>query len=376
MEIQERKRRYFSQAAGIVALALCFAAVPVLVAQEQRGQPQQQEQQEQAEQQEQQYPQEQAEQQEQQGRQEQRGPQEQQQQRDPRNVPFRRFGPRGNTQPPAQAYQPAPPTLTIPAGTVIMVRTSQWLSSDQNHMGDLFDAVLMQPVVVDGFVVARPGQTVIGRVGVAQKSKAGGGNSRLGVELNQLVLVDGQQLPLRTQLMQSNGRSNTGQNIATMGVTTGMGAAIGAAANRREPGEGAGIGAAIGAAAGMIGVLLTPGRPTVIPAEAQLTFRLESPATISTERSSQAFQPVSQQDFGTQDYDAYGNGPRTRQGPVPPPQGAYPPPYYRNYYYGDGGYYPSWGYYPGPFFGYYGYYGGGARFGIRFGAGGRGRFRR
>jgi hypothetical protein len=364
MEIQDRKRKLFAQAAGVFALAICFAAVPVLVAQQQQQRPDRQDQQ---------YPQEQQEQAEQQEQQE---PPEQQQQQDPRNVPFRPFGQRSNARPAPQSFRPAPPTLTIPAGTVIRVRTSQWLSSDHNHEGDLFDAVLMQPVVVDGFVVARPGQTVIGRVGAAQKAKAGGGNSRLGVELNQLILVDGQQLPLRTQLMQSTGRSNTGQNIATMGVTTGLGAAIGATADRREPGEGAGIGAAIGAAAGMIGVLLTPGKPTVIPAEAQLMFQLQSPVTISTERSSQAFQPVGPQDFGTQDYDAYGNGPRTRQGQVPPPPGAYPPPYYRNYYEGGYGYYPSWGYYPGPFFGYYGYYGVGPRFGIRFGGSGRGRSRR
>ena len=360
MVIQERKRRFFAQAAGVVALAIGIAAVPLLVAQEQQQPPDQQEQE-----QDQQY---------QQYQQEQGG------QQDPQNVPFRPFGPRGNRgneQSSAPDYRPAPPRLTIPAGTVIVVRTSQWLSSDHNHQGDLFDAVLVQPVVVDGWVVARAGQTVIGRVGVAEKAKSGGGRSRLGVELSQLILVDGQQLPLRTQLMQSTGRSNTGENIATMGVTTGMGAAIGAAANRREPGEGAGIGAAIGAAAGMIGVLLTPGKPTVIPAEAQLMFQLQSPVTVSTEHSSQAFVPAGPEDFGPQDYDAYRNGPRTRQGaPVPPPAGAYPPPpppYYGNYYYGGfypgWGYYPSWGYFYGPTF-RFGFYGG------RGGWYGGGRFRR
>ena len=342
---QVRKWKLFAQTASVFALAISFAAAPVLRAQEQQQ------------------------------RQDQNEPPDQHEQQDPRNVPFRPFGPGpgGYAQGAAPAYQPPPPALTLREGTVISVRTAQWLSSDRNHTGDLFNAELTQPVIVDGWVVARPGQTVIGRVGVAEKAKSGGGNSRLGVELSQLVLVDGQQLPVRTQLMQSTGRSNVGQAAGVGVATTITGAAIGGAVHG---GEGAGIGAGIGAMAGLIGVLLTPGKPTVIPAEAQLNFQLVSPVTISTEHSSQAFQPVGPDDFAAQNYDRYQNGPRTRVGPPGPPPGGYPPayyaPYYGSYYYGGWGYpgwgYPGWGYYYGPSIGF-GFYGG------RFG-GYRGRFRR
>ena len=57
-----------------------------------------------------------------------------------------------------------------------------------------------------------------------------------------------------------------------MGVTTGAGAAIGAAA---AGGSGAAIGAGAGFVASIAGVLLTRGKPTVIPPEDILTFRLE-----------------------------------------------------------------------------------------------------
>jgi hypothetical protein len=246
-----------------------------------------------------------------------------------------------------QASANLPPTLVVPSGTVVAVRLSQYLSSDRNHPGDLFSVTLEQPLVVDGWVVARQGQSAYGRVSVAQKAKAGGGNSRLGVDLTQLTLVDGQQLPVQTQLTQAAGRGpDVGQSVATVATTTGLGAIIGAASDRGR-GESAGIGAAAGAAAGMLAVLLTPGKPTVMPPETVLNFQLMSPLTITTVHSQVAFQPVSQQDYSRpQNYDRYRDANYTRR----PPQRVIAPPPYR---YGFG-----WGrgYYPYSPFGYYGVY--------------------
>ena len=57
-------------------------------------------------------------------------------------------------------------------------------------------------------------------------------------------------------------------------------------------------GEAASAAAGIIGVLLTRGRPTVIYPESVLTFRLEAPVAFSTDRAPQAFRYVDTQDYG------------------------------------------------------------------------------
>jgi hypothetical protein len=97
---------------------------------------------------------------------------------------------------------------------------------------------------------------------------------------------------------------------------------------------------------------------------AKVSFRLQSPVAISTEKGEVAFQPVRQGDY--RDQDAYANAPR-RRAPGP----GYPPPYY--YY----GYCGPWGWdcYPGPYFGPYIGWGVGVwGFGPRFG--GFGRFRR
>ena len=65
-------------------------------------------------------------------------------------------------QPPANFGPPS--RLTIPAGKFINVRVDQPLSSDRNQQGDFFSATLMDPIVVDGIVVAQRGQRVSGRV--------------------------------------------------------------------------------------------------------------------------------------------------------------------------------------------------------------------
>jgi hypothetical protein len=263
-------------------------------------------------------------------------------------------------QPDAQAQgqpsQAAPPqTLTLPAGTVVRVRVDEWLSSERNVIGDTFSAVLDQPIVVDGWVVARRGQAETGRVSTVKRAGRVSGTSQLGIDLPELTLVDGQQLPLQTQLFQTSAGTSHGQDAAVIGTTTGVGAAIGAIADR---GVGAAIGAGAGAAAGIIGVLSTRGKPTEIPPETVLSFRLQAPVTISTEKSQFAFQPVTQSDYDS--HTAQGHERMARPGPPPPPY-YYPYPYAYPYAYG----YPyPYAVYPAPFVGFgFGYYGGFGRYG-------------
>jgi len=74
---------------------------------------------------------------------------------------------------PAQYADPAnqalPSTITLPEGTVIPVRVTEWLSSDKNQSGDRFSATLEQPLVANGWVVAVRGQVVTGRASPLRK---------------------------------------------------------------------------------------------------------------------------------------------------------------------------------------------------------------
>jgi len=244
--------------------------------------------------------------------------------------------------PPPQTYtrrrpENLPESLTIPAGTVIKVRASDWLSSDRNKPGDEFIATLAQPIVVHGWVVMRRNQNIIGRVTDAKRAGRVKGVSRLQLDLSQLTLVDGQLVPVQTTLLNASAGTSNGRDAAAIGLTTGTGAAIGAAA---AGGTGAAIGAGAGFVASVAGVLLTRGKPTIIPPEDVLTFRLENPVTISTVRSNVAFRPVTPQDYAQ----SKPAPPRPRLvRPYPPPYGYYPYPYgpypYPAYY----GYYGRWG---------------------------------
>jgi hypothetical protein len=246
---------------------------------------------------------------------------------------------------PEQQFADAPPLtgpmkLVLPAGMLITVRVNQPLSSDHNQVGDGFSATLVQPLVADGIVVARRGQIVQGRVAEAKKAGRVTGTSRLGLELGQLIVVDGQQIPIHSQLVERRGDTSVGRDAAAIGTTTGVGAAIGAAA---AGGVGAGIGAGAGAVASVIGVLVTRGQPTVVFPETLLTFRLAAPVAI-TPHSEQAFQPVTPQD--------YAQPTLVRRGPPPPYPP--PPPYYRGFYSYPYPYYygPSVYFYGGPRFFY------------------------
>ncbi len=142
-------------------------------------------------------------------------------------------------------------------------------------------------------------------------------------------------MPVETTLLNASAGTSNGRDAAAVGVTTGAGAAIGAAA---AGGSGAAIGAGAGFVASIAGVLLTRGKPTIIPPEDVLTFRLENPVTFSTERGQMAFRPVTQQDYAQTKRPA----PRPRLvRPYPPPYGYYPYPY------SCCAYYPAVGFYYG-----------------------------
>jgi hypothetical protein len=276
-------------------------------------------------------------------------------------------------QQPAYQPQPVPQSLTIPRGTFLTVRVNQLLSSDKNQAGDAFSATLAQPVVVNGVVVAEPGQTLGGRVAEAQKAGHIEGTARLGIQLTELTLVDGQQLPLQSALVSRQGSTSVGQDAGTIAGTTGLGAAIGAAAGW---GKGAAIGAGAGAAAGIIGVLVTRGHPSVIYPEQLLTFRIDTPLTISTDRAPQAFRYIQPNEYD-RPYDTQpAPGPyASQQAPPAPYYGAYPSypyPYYGYGGYGYPGYWgPSFSLFVGPRFGWGSYYGRGYYGGGYFRGGGR-----
>ncbi|HEY3441861.1 MAG TPA: hypothetical protein VGK29_13950 [Paludibaculum sp.] len=256
-----------------------------------------------------------------------------------------------------------PATLVAPAGTWITIRVNDVLSTSRNHAGDVFSATLAQPLIVDGIVLARRGQTLAGRVAEVEKGGRVKGTSRLGLEMTELSLADGRQMRVRTQLINYSGGTSMGRDGTAVAATTAAGAAIGGMA---DGGFGAGVGALAGAAASTIGVLVTRGHATEVYPEALITFRLLEPLTVSTERAVAAFRPAAEGDYET----------RLEQRPAVRVVQRAPlylglgygygfPYYYSPFWYGPGFGYYGGSYYRGGYYGGGGHYGGGGRGGRR-----------
>lgn len=173
-----------------------------------------------------------------------------------------------------------PETVTLSAGTLLQVRLGERLASDRNVVGDTFFATLDQPLVVNGFVIADRGARVLGRIADVDQAGRVEGVARLSLELASLTTADGQKIELRTARFIRKGDTSRKSDAVKIGVGTAIGAAIGAAVGG---GKGAAIGAASGGAAGTGAVLATRGKAAVLDTETRLSFRLDSPVTV-TER--------------------------------------------------------------------------------------------
>jgi len=173
-----------------------------------------------------------------------------------------------------------PATVTIPAGTILVVRIDDSLSTEKNAAGDTFRATLDAPLIVDGMAIAERGARAQGRIVDCDKGGKVKGLARMTLSLVLLNTSDGQKVRLETDTYAHEAKPSTTKDAVKVGAGSGIGAAIGAAAGG---GKGAAIGAGAGAAAGTADVLLTRGKAAEVPAETRVSFRLEQPITL-TER--------------------------------------------------------------------------------------------
>ena len=185
-------------------------------------------------------------------------------------------------EPPAPAPLPPPPPrqVTLTAGTLIIARTVEGLSSDRNQAGDGFTATLDAPLVVDGLVIAERGAHLEGKIVQADKAGRVKGVSDLAIELTQITTSDGQRVPIETESFRKHGQTSKGEDAAKVGGGAALGAIIGAIAGG---GKGAAIGTAAGGAAGAGTVAATRGKAVAIAPETRISFRLKNTVTI-TER--------------------------------------------------------------------------------------------
>jgi hypothetical protein len=163
--------------------------------------------------------------------------------------------------------------VTVPAGTDLMVRMLDTIDSSKAQPGTRFTAVLETNVSADGTNIVPAGNTVYGRLAVAEQAGRATGSSNLQLELTDIV-VAGTAYPIFTSGFEVKGSSSGKRSAKRLLGGAGLGAIIGGIAGN------AGMGAAIGATAGAVGSVAQKGQSVEVPSETLISFRLQQPASL------------------------------------------------------------------------------------------------
>jgi hypothetical protein len=166
------------------------------------------------------------------------------------------------------------PTVVIPEGTDIVIRTDDSIRSGQESSGQLYPATIEQNVYGSSGSVAIPAGTTAKLVVSNVRSGGAVHSPELVLDLYSID-VHGEQYRVDSSAVTENNRSGLGANRRTAEYTgggAGIGALMGAVFGG---GKGAGIGALAGAGGGALTQLFTRGKEISVPAETAMTFRLE-----------------------------------------------------------------------------------------------------
>jgi hypothetical protein len=175
--------------------------------------------------------------------------------------------------PPARQESPKAHTITIPAGTSLLIRMISKVDSSKNKVGDYFHASLETDLVVEDTVLASKGADVYGKLAKVKDAGKISGAAELTLELTG-VRIGEDVVQIESTSYDVVGKGRGGQSARRIGGGAALGAIIGGMAGG---GAGAAIGAGVGAGAGTAVQLSTHGERIRIPAETLLEFRTEQP---------------------------------------------------------------------------------------------------
>jgi hypothetical protein len=217
----------------------------------------------------------------------------------------------------------------------LQVRTSESLDNKRAKDGSPIQFTVIRDVAFNGVLAIPKGATVHGVVTESKNAGDLGGSAELALRLTGLDL-GGHSYDLDSDIFKVRGPNKANQTVGNAVGGGILGTIIGCAVGR---GVGCAVGAGAGVAAGVGASAASSGPRAWIPAEALVTFHLDTPITVD---------PVSAQEAARLAQGLYSGGPNLyRRGPSPYGgayyAGAYPysygPVYYRPYYAVGGAYY-------------------------------------
>ena len=179
--------------------------------------------------------------------------------------------------PPAPAPDPAkaPPSITIPMGTVLSVRLTQAIEVDAAQAGMTFKSVLDDPVMIGGQVVLPRGSAVVLQAAKVEQAGNFKGSDKITLKANSIAF-GGRQYEIATAQVESKGSGEGKKTARKVGGGAGLGAIVGGIAGG---GTGAAIGLAAGAATGAI--MSSQGTEHLkLEAETRLQFTLDAAVSV------------------------------------------------------------------------------------------------
>lgn len=166
--------------------------------------------------------------------------------------------------------------VTIPAGTLLQVRTSEPLNVTRLQPGAAFQVTAASDIF-EGNVLAVPrGALLNGTVVNVKKPGALGGNGELQLQITSISL-GGRNYPVATDTWSSKSPNKAGYTATNTVGGALMGAIIGGLIGR---GPGAAAGALVGGGAGMLASARTGGPRSILPPETLLNFHISAPVTL------------------------------------------------------------------------------------------------
>lgn len=167
--------------------------------------------------------------------------------------------------------------VTLPVGTVLLVRTDQALQSNAARVGQTFMTTVVEPVSVNGYTLIPENSRVRGVVSHVQPA-SGQRSGVMQVNFDRITLPNGSSATISAKLTSTDSierrqiESRSDSRVFLIGERGGIGAGIAGAA--------AGSSTASGILAAL-GNMLSEGLDVNVPAGTQLAVQLESPVTMT-----------------------------------------------------------------------------------------------
>jgi hypothetical protein len=158
--------------------------------------------------------------------------------------------------------------VTVPAGTRLVIRTTETVDSSRHGAGHRFRGQLEGAIVVDGVQVIPRGTFVHGRVTQSGQSGRLAGSSNLAIEFTDLM-IDDVLVPISTSGLQAQGQNEAARTVGRTARAAAIGGLI-------DGSSGARTGAKVGAGAS----ILTSGSSINVPRGTILEVNLAAPVSI------------------------------------------------------------------------------------------------